>query len=129
MKLSPFFRYLSGAVSLMLLLIIAWMAISGSLDQLPRSKTIGQKVQTIIQLICGLMSLMTVITLFRWKRWGRPIQNTWVASLVITAGLSALVWGPPMPLIVLIFGIAALLFAAGVLWMLRAVVQTEKGEL
>lgn len=129
MKIDHAVRKLPGGICIILLLVISWIAITGGLDQLPRSETIGQKAETFIQLICGILSLMTILTLYLWKKFAQIIQYAWAVSLVITAGLSALVWGPPMPHIALIFGAAAFLFSAGVLWLLRAVVQTEKREI
>ena len=39
-------------------------------------------------------------------------------ALAATVGLSALVWGPPFPLVALLFVAVALLLAWGLLWAL-----------
>jgi hypothetical protein len=118
--LRPAVRHLLLAVALLLLLAVAWVAVSGGLRQLPRYRTIGQQVETVVQLACGLLSLLSMLTCFRWRRWHRPVLVTWTISLMTAAGLSSLVWGPPMPAIGLAFAAAALLFALAINWLLRA---------
>ena len=108
---------LGGAV--LLLIRLAWEALAGGLRQWPRSRTTGQKVETGVQLACGLLSVLTVLTCFRWRRWAAPVRTTWAASLAAAAGLSSLVWGPPMPVVGLLFALAALLAARAILWGLR----------
>jgi hypothetical protein len=106
------------ACSTMILVALAWSALSGAVRQLPRSRTRGQRVETVVQFICGILSLLSVLTCFRWRRWAPPVRTAWGVSLGTAAGLSALVWGPPMPLIGLLFVAAALLVARAVTWML-----------
>ena len=104
---------------MLLLLAVAWAALSGGLSQLPRSLTIGQQVETGMQLACGLLSLLSVLTCFRWRRWNRSVLVAWTISLMTAAGLSSLVWGPPMLSIGLAFGAGALLLALVIIWLLR----------
>jgi hypothetical protein len=107
----PVIRRMILAGATLLLLIVAWAAVSGAIRQLPRSQTFGQRVETGVQLACGLLSLLVVLTCFRWRRRAQPIRMAWASSLALVAGLSPLVWGPPMPLIALLFGALALLVA------------------
>jgi hypothetical protein len=115
----PVVRCLFLTGSTLLLVRLAWEAIAGGLRQLPRSRTVGQKVETGVQLACGLLSLMTVLTCFRWRRWAPPVRTAWSISLATAAGLSSLVWGPRMPGIGLIFAAGALLVARTIIWALR----------
>ena len=101
------------------LLWLAWQTLSGAFRQLSRSRTLGQKVETVTQLECGLLSLLVVLTCFRGRRWAAPVRTLWSISLVAAAGLSALVWGPPMPHIAVLFVAISLLLARAVLWALR----------
>jgi lysylphosphatidylglycerol synthetase-like protein (DUF2156 family) len=78
-----------------LLLAIAWHATIGGVRQLPRAVTLGQRLETGIQIVCGLLSLLVILSL-RWRRWAARIRMAWAASFVATAGLSSIVWGPPM---------------------------------
>jgi hypothetical protein len=99
--------------------IIAWMSITGGIKQLPHSLTIGQKVETILQLACGLLSLVTVITCFTWTRMRRTIRIAWSISLTLTAGISSVVWGPPMIFIGVVFALVALFVALIIIKLLK----------
>ncbi len=119
-------RYLSTSLSIIFLLIIAWLALSGGIDQLSRSLTASQLIQTIIQIICGVLSITVLLSIFIGKSWVKSIQHAWSASLVLTAAMSALVWGPPMPIIAMVFGIAAFLVAKGIVWLMNISRQKER---
>jgi hypothetical protein len=105
--------------TLLFLIWLAWQTLSGGFRQLARSRTIGQKVETLTQIECGLLSLLVVFTNFWGQRWAQPVQSTWSISLAAAAGLSSLVWGPPMPLIGVLFTATALLVSRAVRWALR----------
>lgn len=113
-----------------LLLLLAWEALVGSVRQLPRSSTLGQQVETIVQFGCGLLSLLTVFTCFWLRRWAGAIRAAWAIALVSVAGLSSMVWGPPMPLTALALGVVALLVALATIRVLRhlAPVEVNTGE-
>jgi len=104
---------------LLFLLMIAWWTIDGGLRQISHTSTFGQQVETIVQLACGLLSLLTIFTTFLWRKWALPVRAAWAISLVATASLSSLVWGPPMPFIALVFGAVALMAALIILWSLK----------
>lgn len=95
----------------LLVLGLAWEALAGGWDQLPRAGTVGQVAETWIQLACGVLSLAVVATCFKGSRWAQPVRAAWAASLALTAGLSVLVWGPPMPGMALVFAAFALFMA------------------
>jgi len=103
----------------LILIALAWGAISGGLEQLPRSRTAGQKIETLVQIMCGLLSLLTVLTCFWRRKWSYAVHTAWAVSLAAAAGLSAFVWGPPMLLVAVLFIAGALLFALIILWALR----------
>jgi hypothetical protein len=63
--------------------------------------------------------MVVVFTCFRWRRWAPRARTAWGVSLAITVALSSLVWGPPLPLVALLFAAAALLAARGVSYALR----------
>lgn len=107
-------RRLLRACAALLLVGLAWWAVLGGYRSWPRARTFGQQAETIIQLACGMLSAAVVATRFRWGRYSRRVRTAWFVSLAAAAGLSALVWGPPMPLIALAFAGAALLAAWGV---------------
>jgi len=107
------------ACAILLLIGLAWQALSGVFRQLPRSRTVGQKMETVTQFECGLLSLLVVLTCFKWRRWAAPVRTLWAISLATAAGVSSLVWGPPMTLIGLLFAATALSFAQAINWILR----------
>jgi hypothetical protein len=100
---------------MLLLLVIAWISLKGGFSQLPLSLTIGQKVETTVQIICGLLSLLNAVTCFYWQKFRRPIRNAWTISLTITAGMSSVVWGPPMLTIGAVFAALAFFVAIGMI--------------
>ncbi len=112
-------RRLLLAGALTFLVRLAWEAFSGGLRQLPRARTAGQKVETAVQLECGLLSLLVVLTCFWRRQWALPVRRLWSVSLAAAAGLSSIVWGPPMPYLGIFFVAAALLMARCVQWVLR----------
>ena len=107
-------------VALVCLLVVAWATLSGGFRQYPRSGTLGQRAETGVQIACGLLSLLTLLTAFRWRRWGPGIRAGWAISLAASAGLSSLFWGPPSVSVGLVFAAATLLLALAMLWLLRA---------
>ncbi len=111
-------RFLLGLATLVLL-VVAWGALSGAVRQFPRSDTVAQKVETAVQFACGFLSLLGALTTFVWRRSASRILPAWAGSLAAAAGLSALVWGPPQPAVALIFAAVALLIGLGVIRVLR----------
>jgi hypothetical protein len=105
--------------ALLFLLWLAWQALSAGFRQLARSRTFSQKVETMMQLECGLLSLLVVLTCFWRRRWAQPIRTLWSIALATAAGLSSLAWGPPMPLIGALFAAIALLVSRAVRWALQ----------
>jgi len=113
-------RLLLFAAASLLVLVIAWGALAGGVSNVPRSITLGQRLETAVQLVAGALSLVVLLTCFRLKRWARAVRNAWAVSLAAAAGISALVWGPPMAGIALLFAAAVLLVTLGLAWALRA---------
>ncbi len=105
--------------TILFLLVVAWASLAGGLGQLPRSQNIVQRVETTVQLACGLLSLLSAVTCFCWTRLRRAIRAAWIISLTTTAGLSSVAWGPPMLATGLAIAAAALLVALAVSWLLR----------
>jgi hypothetical protein len=102
---------------------LAWRALSGGIRQLSRTCTLGQKIETAVQLESGLLSLLVLLSSLRRSRWAQPIRHIWSMTLVVTAGLSALVWGPPMPHVGALFAALALLASQAITWALRTTVE------
>lgn len=108
-------RRVSLTVAITFLGILAWGTIAGGIGQLPRVATRGQGIETGLQLACGVLSVLVVLTRFRGHAWSHAVRVAWIVSLAATAGLSALVWGPPQPAVALVFVAGALVLAWGAL--------------
>jgi hypothetical protein len=108
---------LSGAT--IILIVVAVGTLWGGIRQLARSETTGQRIETVIQLACGALSLLAVLTCYAVRRWASPVRIAWATSLGLAAGLSSVVWGPPMVLPALVFVGVALLGSFAVIWALR----------
>ena len=111
------------AIALLLLLALAYTGIAGGIDQFNQSThsryTIGQIVQTVLQLAFGGLSL-TVIAVWFWARqWSRAVFSLFVASVALAGGLAPVVWGESSVLIGIVSGVASLLIAWGMVWLLR----------
>ena len=105
--------------ALLVLAAVAGGTLTGALQQLPQAQNLGQRVETAIQLACSLLSVLVVVTCFWQRRWAPAARAGWAVSLATTTGLSALVWGPPMPGITLVFAAGTLLVALALNWALR----------
>jgi len=115
--LSHLRRVLSGAAAL-LLLALSWWAIRGGVNDAAQARNLGQQVETVIRFACGLLSVVVVVTRIRSHAWARPVRIAWAATLAASAGISALVWGPPMLHVALLFVAVSLLLAWAILWAL-----------
>jgi hypothetical protein len=108
---------------LLFLIVLAWKALSGAFRQMPHSHTVGQKVETGTQIGAGLLSLLVVLTRFWHRDWAARVHIAWSISLASAAGISSLVWGPPMPFIGILFAAIALLITRATQWALRTSLQ------
>lgn len=119
LNLRPFVQRTLLICIMIFLIVLAWGALTGGVRQFTYSATLGQQVETIVQLVCGLLSLLTVFTCFWWRKWAMQIRLAWGISLVTAAGLSSLVWGPPMLLTTLIFILVGLFVSLIIIWALQ----------
>jgi hypothetical protein len=103
----------------LLLLWLAWTGLSQGVSQFPQSQTPGQIVQTLTQFAFGLFALLGLLTTFWGRRWNRFMLAGWSASVASAAGLASVVWGGTSLLIGILSGVAALLIASGIAWLLR----------
>ena len=120
-------RRLLLAVITLLLAAIAWGALYGALRQATLAQTAGQRVETVVQAMCGCLSVLTALTCYWQRPWANKVRVAWAASLVVGAGLSGLVWGPAMPLVALVMAGGTLLVALLLLWAMRLVGNLRGG--
>ena len=111
-------RRLLCTAAVVLLLALAWWTIAGGLRNLTHTSSLGQWVETAIQLGCGLLGVALVVTRFWGRHLAKPVRFAWFITLAAWVGLSALVWGPPQLHIALLFATVALLVAWVLVWAL-----------
>ncbi|MBI4928937.1 MAG: hypothetical protein HY835_14315 [Anaerolineae bacterium] len=99
---------------------LAWQALAGGFRQLARSRTPGQQVETVTQIGCGVLSLLVIVTTFWRRHLAQPVRTAWSLSLAASAGLSGLVWGPPMPHIAALLVALAMVLSRAVQWALQS---------
>jgi hypothetical protein len=119
MNIRPTTRRIILISTMLLLLVLAWISLKGGFGQLARSLTIGQKVETTVQIIFGILCLLNVVTCFYWQNLRRPIRSAWTISLTMTAGMSSVAWGPPMITIGVVFAAVAFFVAIGIIKLLK----------
>lgn len=107
------------AVALLLLAALAYGGLAGALAQWSEQRTSGQSVQTATQFLYGMLSLLAIVTAFTWRRAARAIQMTWAITLATSGGLASVMWGDTSAVIGVVSGLAALLVALGIVWLLR----------
>ena len=115
-------RVLPG-VAVLLLLGLAYTGIAGGVDQFDQSThsqyTIGQIVQTALQLVFGVLSLAAIAVWFWARPWSKPVFAAFVASLTLAGGMASVVWGSTSLTIGILSGVASLAVGWVVVWLLR----------
>lgn len=99
-------------VTVLLLLVFAGGAIIGATRQVPRSRTPGQRIETVVQFVSGVLTLLLALTAVWRRRWASRVRLAWGISVAMVAGLSSVVWGPPMLLVTAVF-LAGAVLASG----------------
>jgi len=117
---SPSIRRSLLAIALLVLLALAWNGLVGGLEQLPLARTTGQMVETIVQFLSGVLSLLSIVTVFWWRAWSPAVQSSWAISMTMVAALSSVAWGGTGWSIGLLSAGGALLIGLGIIWLLRA---------
>ena len=130
MKIHPGVRQVLAALTVLLLLALAFQGIAGGVEQLPQSSSIGQYVQSFAQVLYGVCAVFSIATAIRWREFASPVQFGFIAGCVAAGGLAAVVWGEASIGAGLLAGVAALAIASALVWMLRvAVIPLAKKEL
>lgn len=110
-------------IAVVLLVALAYTGIAGGIDQFDQSShdhyTIGQIVQTVLQLVYGVLSVACIAVRFGAARWIRPILIAWAVSLSLAGGLAPVVWGQSGIGIGILTGVTTLLIAWAIAALLR----------
>ena len=130
MKIHPGVRQVLAALTIILLLALAFQGIAGGAQQFPQSSTIGQYVQSAAQLLYGVCAVLSIATAVRWREFATPAQFGFVAGCVAASGLAAVAWGGESIGAGMLAALVALAIASALVWMLRmAVIPLAKKEL
>ncbi len=119
MEKKKIIKYIVLGLVYALLVVISLAAFAGAIQQWPRAMTLRQTIETSIQIIFACLSLCVVVFNYFFRKIAKYIRIAWGVSFVSTAVLSALVWGPPMVLPVLVLGIASALVSIGILFVIN----------
>ena len=123
MKIHPVARQIGAAVTVLLLLALAFEGIVSGVGQWPHSFTAGQHAQSAAQVLSGVCAILSIATAIRWRDYAVPVQAGFVASSVVAAGLASIAWGGGSYWSGMLVGVAALVIALLLVWMLRTTVQ------
>ena len=115
----PVLRRVLLSIAIVLILALAWTGIDGGVTQFSGARTTGQMTQTVLQLVNGVLALLSIVTAFWAQRWNRLLLVCWTATLAVMAGLASVAWGGTSALIGIVSGVAAGLIGAGIAWLLR----------
>jgi hypothetical protein len=110
------------AISILLLLTLAWLGIRGGIDQWSQPQTPAQRTQTVSQFVYGFLSLLVVLSVWQGA-FARVIRMCWLVSLAISAGLAPVVWGESSWWIGIVA--AALTIAVGLLILWPVEIRTK----
>ena len=107
-------------VAIILFAALAWTGVSGAFHQFSHTdNTLGQQVQSAMQLAFGVLSILGPVTWFWARRWSRPVLIAWALSVALGGGLAPVVWGESSVLTGIVSGVASLLIAWEMVWLLR----------
>lgn len=110
-------------IAVALLLFLGYTGISGAIDQFDQSThsqyTGGQIVQTVLQLIFGILSFGVLGTWFWARALSRPVMLAWILSLTLAGGLASVAWGGTSIWIGIVSGAASALVACAIAALLR----------
>lgn len=107
-------------IGAILLLVLAYTGIAGGIQQYSASHTTGQWIQTNLQLVFGVFSILALITVFRPSRWRRAVNVGFVVSTTLAGGLAPIVWGKQGLFPGIAAGVATALVCWLIVWLVRA---------
>ena len=106
-------------VGVLLLLAAAWLGIGGGIHDWPQSQSTAQKVQSVFQLLYGVLSLLVIGSTLRVGPFDRVVGWAWLITFTVAGGLAPPVWGDSTWLAGLAAGLVSLGVGLLVLWLSR----------
>lgn len=112
---SRIYRY----AAIVLSLVFSYLGINGWLHQWSKCTNAGLVIQTIAQLLYGILGVAVAVVLIRKRRLPKVLEWTWPITMAIAAGLAPIFWGGTGILPGVSSGIAGLLLGVGMIWLAR----------
>lgn len=129
MKIHPGVRQVLAALVVILLLALTLEGIVGGVGQFPHS-TGAQYVQSAAQVLYGVFALFSIVTAIQWRQFAGLVHVGFVASAVVATSLAAVSWGSQSYWYGFVAGVAALVIASLLIWIVRiALIPLIKREL
>jgi hypothetical protein len=119
MSVSPVARRGAFGVAGLFMLYLAWNGLVGGVGQWHGATTLGQRVQTCVQICYGVFAVLAIATIFRGRRWARLALIGLALTATVAGGLAAVSWGSASLAMGLLTSAVALLVMAGAIWLLR----------
>lgn len=123
----PLLRRVLFVVAALVLLGIAWAGVNDGVGQWRQGRTPGQVVQTLTQFAFALFALLTLVTMFRGRRWNRVMGMGLTISLGLAGGLASVVWGGTSVPIGIVAGLASAAVGFGIAWLSRVAARPDPG--
>jgi hypothetical protein len=108
------------------LLGITWAGVNDGVNQWNQPRTPGQAAQTVTQFAFALFALLTLVTMFRGRRWNRVMGLGLAVSLGLAGGLASVVWGDTSVAIGILAGLASAAVGYGIAWLARVAAPSDQ---
>jgi ABC-type arginine transport system permease subunit len=109
---------LTLGLAVVVLLVAAWLGIRGGVQQWPQSHTVGQRFQTLTQLLYGVCSILTIASVSFPATLARVVRAIWLANITLAGGAATIVWGDTGWATGVVAGIASFGVGVLILWTL-----------
>jgi hypothetical protein len=110
---------ISRILAVILFLFFAWSGIIGWWNQWNHCNNLYEEMQTMAQLLFGLLSLPIVGYLVFGRPLPKLVERSFTLFFVIAGGMAPVVWGRQGVLIGIAAGALTILMALGALWLAR----------
>jgi len=93
-----------------------WLGHQDGRASLHASQSAGQVMVSVLEILYSVAGLVCLVALVWRPLWARPALAAWAATLTLTGGLAAVVWGGAPWWIGVLGGAVTLLVAGLVAW-------------
>ncbi|MGH7649046.1 MAG: hypothetical protein ACREND_13080 [Gemmatimonadaceae bacterium] len=111
-------RILLG-LGMVLVLAFAANGLYGGIGQLHEAVSRGERVQSYLQIALGVIGILVPIAIVAAWRSAGIIVVCWTVVVTLAGGMAPVVWARSPTRVGLIAGVACLVIALGIVWLLR----------